>query len=121
MIYNRKDAPRPGGVPRAASRTPRGLLPLPAQLALPALPADDHTTALRRLPAPVAHSVGQRIIDASELDIRLILRELRNTARVARDSVNEDGASDLASAGDLVRRIVGEAREAAPRTAEQLA
>ncbi|MET9142255.1 hypothetical protein [Streptomyces sp. NPDC004042] len=40
---------------------------------------------------------------------------------MARDSVNEDGASDLASAGDLVRRIVGEAREVAPRTAEQLA
>ncbi|ALC31767.1 nitronate monooxygenase [Streptomyces sp. CFMR 7] len=115
--------------------------------------------------APVAETVKQRIIEASELDTRLIFRELRNTARVARNAVSDEvvrilaeggtfpdvqplvagargrlvfeqgdldagiwsvGLSqglirDIAPAGDLVRRVVREAREVTVRLAEYLA
>ncbi|MET8708965.1 NAD(P)H-dependent flavin oxidoreductase [Streptomyces californicus] len=113
--------------------------------------------------APVAASVKRRIVEASELDTRLIFRELRNTARVARNEVSDEvvrllaaggafddvrslvsGARgrrvfeegdldagiwsvglaqglirDVAPAGDLVRRIVAEAREVILRLAER--
>ncbi|MFH8221993.1 NAD(P)H-dependent flavin oxidoreductase [Streptomyces sp. NPDC018057] len=138
---------------------------LAAALALGADGVNMGTRFLCSTEAPVADSVKQRVIDASELDTRLIFRELRNTARVARNSVSEEVAGiladggtfpdvqplvtgargrlvfengdleagiwsvglsqglirDLAPAGDLVRRIVDEAREVASRLAEQLA
>lgn len=39
--------------------------------------------------APVADAVKQRIVEASELDTNLILRELHNTVRVAKNSVSD--------------------------------
>lgn len=47
--------------------------------------------------APVADVVKQRIVEASELDTNLILRELHNTVRVAKNSVS-----------DQVRELLGE-------------
>ncbi|NEC14538.1 nitronate monooxygenase [Streptomyces sp. SID8014] len=138
---------------------------LAAALALGADGVNMGTRFLCSSEAPVAESVKQRIIDASELDTRLIFRELRNTARVARNTVSEEvvrvlaaggafadvqplvtgargrlvfedgdldagiwsvGLSqglirDVAPAGELVRRIVTEAREVLLRTAGQWA
>ncbi|MER5452678.1 nitronate monooxygenase [Streptomyces sp. NPDC002764] len=39
--------------------------------------------------APVAEPVKRRIVEAGELDTDLVFRELRNTARVARNSVSD--------------------------------
>ncbi|MDQ0578501.1 NAD(P)H-dependent flavin oxidoreductase [Streptomyces rishiriensis] len=138
---------------------------LAAALALGADGVNMGTRFLCSAEAPVAESVKQRIIDASELDTRLIFRQLRNTARVARNAVSdevvriladggtfpdvqplvtgargrlvfEDGdldagiwsvglsqglVRDIAPAGDLVRRIVSEAREVTLRMTEHLA
>ncbi|WP_311202979.1 nitronate monooxygenase [Streptomyces atratus] len=49
--------------------------------------------------APIAGAVKRRIVEASELDTRLIFRELRNTARVARNSVSEEVVRILAAGG----------------------
>ncbi|MER6672730.1 nitronate monooxygenase [Streptomyces sp. NPDC000983] len=134
---------------------------LAAALALGADGINMGTRFLCSTEAPVAEAVKRRIVGSSELDTRLIFRELRNTARVARNSVSEEvvrllaeggafpdvqplvagargrrvfedgdleagiwsvGLSqglvrDIAPAGELVRRIVAEAREEVMRVA----
>ncbi|MFI8232391.1 NAD(P)H-dependent flavin oxidoreductase [Streptomyces sp. NPDC085900] len=49
--------------------------------------------------APVAEAVRRRIVEATELDTDLIFRELRNTARVARNSVSETVVRILVDGG----------------------
>ncbi|MYX88103.1 MULTISPECIES: nitronate monooxygenase [unclassified Streptomyces] len=72
---------------------------LAAALALGADGVNMGTRFLCSSEAPVAESVKQRIIDASELDTHLIFRELRNTARVARNTVSEEVVRVLAAGG----------------------
>jgi nitronate monooxygenase len=62
--------------------------------------------------APVAEAVKQRIVEATELDTRLIFRELRNTARVARNSVSDEVVRILADGGAFpeVQPLVNGAR-----------
>ncbi|WP_050795886.1 nitronate monooxygenase [Parafrankia sp. EUN1f] len=49
--------------------------------------------------SPIAEVVKRRIVEATELDTELIFRSLRNTARVARNSVSVEVARILADGG----------------------
>ncbi|MDC2961492.1 nitronate monooxygenase [Streptomyces gilvifuscus] len=62
--------------------------------------------------APVAEAVKRRIVEATELDTDLIFRELRNTARVARNSVSETVVRILADGGTFpdIQQLVSGAR-----------
>ncbi|MFH8253619.1 NAD(P)H-dependent flavin oxidoreductase [Streptomyces roseolus] len=80
-----------------------------------ALGADGITMGTRFLcseEAPVAEAVKRRIVEASELDTRLVFRELRNTARVARNAVSEEVVRILADGGAFadVQSLVAGAR-----------
>ncbi|MEU3400780.1 NAD(P)H-dependent flavin oxidoreductase [Streptomyces filamentosus] len=85
---------------------------LAAALALGADGVNMGTRFLCSEEAPVADAVKRRIVEASELDTRLVLRELRNTARVARNAVSEEVARTLADGGAFadVRHLVAGAR-----------
>lgn len=62
--------------------------------------------------APVADAVKQRIVEASELDTNLILRSLRNTVRVAKNSVSDEVLTLLEQGADFaaVQPLVSGAR-----------
>nr|WP_277872771.1 MULTISPECIES: nitronate monooxygenase [unclassified Frankia] len=49
--------------------------------------------------SPIAEAVKRRIVEATELDTELIFRSLRNTARVARNSVSVEVVRILADGG----------------------
>ncbi|MFF6793764.1 NAD(P)H-dependent flavin oxidoreductase YrpB (nitropropane dioxygenase family) [Streptomyces filamentosus] len=85
---------------------------LAAALALGADGVNMGTRFLCSEEAPVADAVKRRIVEASELDTRLVFRELRNTARVARNAVSEEVARTLADGGAFadVRHLVAGAR-----------
>lgn len=63
---------------------------LAAALVLGADGVNMGTRFLASKEAPVADEVKQRIVAASELDTNLILRTLRNTVRVAKNSVSDE-------------------------------
>ena len=65
----------------------RGLV---AALALGAEAISMGTRFLATVEAPAHDAVKERIVEASELDTRLILRSLRNTARVANNAVSRE-------------------------------
>ncbi|MGU3644730.1 NAD(P)H-dependent flavin oxidoreductase [Microbacterium sp. C23T] len=62
--------------------------------------------------SPVSQAVKERIVEASELDTNLIFRSLRNTARVAKNSVSDEVVRILADGGQFpdVRELVAGAR-----------
>lgn len=62
--------------------------------------------------SPIAQSVKDRIVAASELDTNLIFRSLRNTARVAKNSVSDEVVEILAAGGTFpdVQPLVAGAR-----------
>ncbi|WP_194398792.1 MULTISPECIES: nitronate monooxygenase family protein [Microbacterium] len=62
--------------------------------------------------SPVSQAVKERIVEATELDTNLIFRSLRNTARVAKNSVSDEVVRILADGGQFpdVRELVAGAR-----------
>ncbi|GAA3590070.1 nitronate monooxygenase family protein [Klugiella xanthotipulae] len=62
--------------------------------------------------SPVARSVKEHIVAATELDTELIFRPLRNTARVASNEVSREVVQILAEGGEFadVRELVAGAR-----------
>ncbi|MEB4613298.1 NAD(P)H-dependent flavin oxidoreductase [Leucobacter sp. M11] len=62
--------------------------------------------------SPVAQAVKERVVAASELDTNLILRTLRNTARVAKNSVSDEVVRILDEGGQFpdVQPLVAGAR-----------
>ncbi|WGD37889.1 nitronate monooxygenase [Lysinibacter sp. HNR] len=62
--------------------------------------------------SPVAHEVKQCIVEATERDTELIFRPLKNTARVASNSVSREVVSILAAGGEFpdVRDLVAGSR-----------
>jgi nitronate monooxygenase len=62
--------------------------------------------------APVHQNVKQRIVEADERETDLIFRPLRNTARVARNSVSAEVITILASGGtfDDIKDLVAGSR-----------
>ncbi|TQS45824.1 NAD(P)H-dependent flavin oxidoreductase [Cryptosporangium phraense] len=62
--------------------------------------------------SPIAPAVKQAIVDADERDTELIFRPLRNTARVAKNSVSTEVVRILAAGGEFadVRELVAGAR-----------
>jgi NAD(P)H-dependent flavin oxidoreductase YrpB (nitropropane dioxygenase family) len=58
--------------------------------------------------APIHEAVKQRIVEGDELNTTLIFRELKNTARVAKNSISNEVAAILAAGGDFpsVRDLV---------------
>ncbi|ONH29844.1 NAD(P)H-dependent flavin oxidoreductase [Pseudofrankia asymbiotica] len=62
--------------------------------------------------SPVADEVKRRIVAATELDTNLIFRPLRNTARVAKNSVSDEVVRVLADGGSFadVRDLVAGSR-----------
>lgn len=87
----------------------RGLV---AALALGAEAISMGTRFLATAEAPAHAAVKDRIVGASELDTRLILRSLRNTARVANNAVSREVIEILDGGGDFadVRHLVAGAR-----------
>lgn len=87
----------------------RGLV---AALALGADGVNMGTRFLCTQEAPVHETVKRRIVEASELDTELIFRPLRNTARVARNTVSREVVKILADGGEFgdVRDLVAGAR-----------
>lgn len=87
----------------------RGLV---AALALGAEAISMGTRFLATVEAPAHDAVKERIVEASELDTRLILRSLRNTARVANNAVSREVVEILDAGGDFadVRHLVAGAR-----------
>ncbi|WP_199545670.1 nitronate monooxygenase family protein [Streptomyces sp. N35] len=85
---------------------------LAAALALGADGVNMGTRFLCSTEAPVADTVKRRIVTATERDTHLIFRELRNTARVARNSVSDEVVRILASGGTFpdVQALVSGAR-----------
>lgn len=62
--------------------------------------------------SPVAQAVKERVVAASELDTNLILRSLRNTVRVAKNSVSDEVVRILDAGGQFpdVQPLVAGAR-----------
>ncbi|OCC16940.1 nitronate monooxygenase [Prescottella equi] len=62
--------------------------------------------------SPIHHNIKQAIVAASEVDTELIFRSLRNTARVARNSISQEVVEILSSGGKFedVRHLVAGAR-----------
>jgi len=58
--------------------------------------------------APIHEAVKQKIVENDELNTTLIFRELKNTARVAKNSISDEVAAILAAGGDFpaVRDLV---------------
>lgn len=74
----------------------RGLV---AALALGADGVNMGTRFVATVEAPVHDNVKRRLVDATELDTDLILRQLRNTARVAKNVVSQETVGILAAGG----------------------
>ncbi|WP_109529550.1 MULTISPECIES: NAD(P)H-dependent flavin oxidoreductase [Nocardia] len=87
----------------------RGLV---AALALGADGINMGTRFLATREAPVHANVKRRLVEATERDTDLIFRSLRNTARVARNSVSREVVETLGAGGDFdaVRELVAGAR-----------
>ncbi len=85
---------------------------LAAALALGADGVNMGTRFLCTEEAPVARSVKEHIVAASELDTQLIFRTLGNTARVAKNSVSDEVVSILDAGGSFadVRSLVAGSR-----------
>lgn len=85
---------------------------LAAALALGADGVNMGTRFLCSEEAPVHERVKQRIVEATELDTELIFRPLRNTARVASNTVSREVVQVLADGGQFedVRHLVAGAR-----------
>ena len=62
--------------------------------------------------APIHHRVKEAMVAGTELETDLIMRSLRNTARVARNSVSREVVRILADGGEFadVRELVAGAR-----------
>ncbi|MDE8646668.1 nitronate monooxygenase family protein [Rhodococcus qingshengii] len=62
--------------------------------------------------SPIHRNIKEAIVAASEVDTELIFRSLRNTARVARNSISEEVVEILSSGGKFedVRHLVAGAR-----------
>lgn len=58
--------------------------------------------------APIHEAVKQKIVEGDEFNTTLIFRELKNTARVAKNSISDEVAAILAAGGDFpsVRDLV---------------
>ncbi|WP_040925670.1 NAD(P)H-dependent flavin oxidoreductase [Saccharomonospora marina] len=87
----------------------RGLV---AALALGADGINMGTRFVATVEAPVHDNVKRRLVEATERDTELIFRQLRNTARVARNSVSTEVVSRLAAGGAFedVRDLVAGTR-----------
>ena len=85
---------------------------LAAALALGAEGVNMGTRFMCTAESPIHQTVKQQIVDGSELDTELIFRQLRNTSRVASNSVSREVVSVLAEGGvfDDVRDLVAGAR-----------
>lgn len=70
------------------------------------------TRFLCSVESPIAEAVKQRIVEATELDTNLIFRSLRNTARVAKNSVSDEVVRILNAGGAFedVRELVAGTR-----------
>ncbi|OXM19544.1 nitronate monooxygenase [Rhodococcus erythropolis] len=62
--------------------------------------------------SPIHRNIKEAIVAASEVDTELIFRSLRNTARVARNSISQEVVEILSSGGNFedVRHLVAGAR-----------
>ncbi|MFF9214825.1 NAD(P)H-dependent flavin oxidoreductase, partial [Streptomyces sp. NPDC014791] len=62
--------------------------------------------------SPIHRNIKEAIVAASEVDTELIFRSLRNTARVARNSISQEVVEILSSGGKFedVRHLVAGAR-----------
>lgn len=76
----------------------RGLV---AALALGAHGVNMGTRFLCTVESPIHHRIKEAIVAASELDTELIFRELRNTSRVARNSISQETNQVLAAGGSF--------------------
>lgn len=87
----------------------RGLV---AALALGAEGINMGTRFMCTVEAPIHHQIKQRVVASTELDTDLIFRQLRNTARVASNSVSREVIDILAAGGKFsdVRDLVSGAR-----------
>jgi Dioxygenases related to 2-nitropropane dioxygenase len=87
----------------------RGLV---AALALGANGINMGTRFMCTVEAPIHQGVKERIVGSSELDTELIFRTLRNTARVASNSVSQQVVATLNAGGQFedVRELVAGAR-----------
>lgn len=85
---------------------------LAAALALGADGVNMGTRFMCTTESPIAQAVKEAIVEASELDTELIFRTLRNTARVASNSVSREVVQILAEGGAFedVRELVAGAR-----------
>lgn len=85
---------------------------LAAALALGADGVNMGTRFMCSTESPIADEVKKRIVDADERDTNLIFRTLRNTARVAKNSVSDEVVQILADGGAFedVRDLVAGAR-----------
>lgn len=85
---------------------------LAAALALGADGVNMGTRFLCSQESPIAEEAKRRITEASELDTNLIFRELRNTARVARNTVSDEVVRILREGGSFedVRGLVAGSR-----------
>lgn len=85
---------------------------LAAALALGADGVNMGTRFLATVESPVHQAVKDRLVEASELETELIFRSLRNTARVASNSVSREVVDILAAGGEFedVRSLVAGAR-----------
>jgi nitronate monooxygenase len=85
----------------------RGLV---AALALGADGINMGTRFMCTVESPIDEKIKQRIVEASELDTRLIFRSLRNTARVADNAVSREVVEILARGGafsDVAALVAG--------------
>jgi NADH:quinone reductase (non-electrogenic) len=87
----------------------RGLV---AALALGADGINMGTRFMCTVESPIHDEIKKRIVAGTELDTELIFRPLRNTARVARNSVSEEVVEILGAGGEFadVRDLVAGAR-----------
>ncbi|WP_167138523.1 nitronate monooxygenase family protein [Diaminobutyricimonas sp. TR449] len=81
---------------------------LAASLALGAEGVLMATRFMATVEAPIHHKVKEALVAGDELQTNLIFRQLRNTARVSRNSVSDEVVSILAAGGEFadVRELV---------------
>lgn len=87
----------------------RGLV---AALALGADGINMGTRFMATVEAPIHHNVKQALVDGSERSTNLIFRQLRNTARVAKNAISDEVVGILADGGQFedVRELVAGVR-----------
>ena len=94
---------------------------LAAALALGAEGINMGTRFVASTEAPVHENVKQAIVERSELDTQLILRELRNSTRVAKNAVSDEVAERLAQGaefGDIRHLVAGKRGRAVYETGD---